>query len=80
MRIEESALLLARRESPHRVEARLPDGDRLGMLQELAQLVDPTRLGLGSLMRVDAERGVYPSMAVGDRRARRGSSRFRSRS
>ena len=62
--LEELALAVVRRVVAVEVEPGLADGDRALVGEQLTQLVEPGRVGLGRLVRVDAERGedaVVPS-------------------
>ena len=78
--VEETTLLLGRREPPHGVETGLPDGDRLRMRRSSRSSSMRPRLGLGGLVRMDPERRVDPGVAFGDRRAQPGPSRCPCRS
>ena len=67
LRVEQPALLLGGRVPANGVEPGLADGDRLGMREQLAELVDALRLRRRGLMRIDAERRVDAVVRLGDR-------------
>jgi len=64
---EELALPVARRVVAVEVEAGLADGDRALVGEQLAELVEAVRIFVGSLVRMDAERGPDSWVRVGDR-------------
>ena len=63
---EELALPFVRRVVAVEVEAGLADRDGALVAEQLAQLVEPGRLGISRLMRVDSEGRENPLVARGD--------------
>jgi hypothetical protein len=64
--LEEVALPVAGSPVAEVVEPGLPHRDRFVVLQQLAELVDPTRLGVVRLVRVDAEHGEHLFVELGE--------------
>ena len=65
--LEELALAVVRRVVAVEVEAGLADRDRALVGEQLAQLVEPRRVGLGGLVRMDPERCEDAVVPLGDR-------------
>src|SRR6185503_12309762 len=66
--LEELALAVVRSVVAVEVEAGLADGDRTLVGEQLPQLVEPGRVGLGGLVRMDPERGENTVVPAGDRK------------
>ena len=66
LRLEELPLAIARRPVAEVVEPGLPHGDRLLVLEQLAELVDPACLGIAGLVRVDPEGGEHLLVELGE--------------
>ncbi len=77
LRLEQPALVGRRCELANRVESGLADGDRLRVLQQLAQLVEPPRIRRCGLVRIDAESREYTFVLL--REHERGARRLDSR-
>ena len=75
MCVEEPALLGGRRMAAYRVETGLADRDRLRMREQLAELVDPARLGR---RRPDAGRSRVPHVRLRAASAIRRAARHES--
>ena len=64
---EEAALVVVRRVLAEVVEAGLADRDGARVREQVAQLVEPVRVGLVGVVRVDAESGVDAVVLLGKR-------------